>query len=35
MKKGLHGKKIQTMWKDYESLSDKDLGTTYQVELVL
>jgi hypothetical protein len=35
MKKGLHGKEIQKMWKDYESLSDKDLATTYQVELVL
>jgi len=35
MKNGLHGKKIQKMWEDYESLSDKDLATTYQVELVL
>jgi len=35
MKKGLHGKEIQTMWKEYESLSDKDLVTTYKVELIL
>ena len=35
MKKGLHGIEFQTMWKDYENLSDKDLITTYQVELVL
>ncbi|MFX1346454.1 MAG: hypothetical protein ACFFBC_15580 [Promethearchaeota archaeon] len=35
MKKGLHGRKIQKMWKDYEGLSDKDLVTTYQVELIL
>ena len=35
MKKGLHGKEIQAMWKNYESISDKELITTYQVELVL
>lgn len=35
MKKGLHGKEIQTMWKEYEYLPDKDLVTTYQVELIL
>jgi hypothetical protein len=35
MKKGLHGTEIQAMWKDYENLSEKDLITTHQVELVL
>ncbi|MFX1457188.1 MAG: hypothetical protein ACFFDB_17560 [Promethearchaeota archaeon] len=35
MKKGLHGKDFQEMWKNYESLSDREIATTYQVELIL
>jgi hypothetical protein len=35
MKKGYHGKEIQEMWKNYQNFSEKDLVTTYQVELIL
>lgn len=35
MKKGLHGKDFQAMWKNYESISDREIATTYQVELIL